>query len=262
MKTSHHRVAVVTGAAAGIGEAIARALAADGLQVVAVDRDGDGAARLAAAIEQAGGRALSLEADLADAAHAAAVIEEAVRLAGRLDVLVNNAGIGGVHDFLDYPLALWQQVLAINLTAPLVCAQAAVPHMARQGRGRILNVASISAFCGNGGRAAYTSTKAGLVALTRQMAVEFGPLGITANAIAPGMTLTPLVATLPGAVAQWNERAPIGRPADPAEIGAVASFLASDDAGYVNGHALVVDGGFLATGLMDGGRTAPEGAAR
>jgi 3-oxoacyl-[acyl-carrier protein] reductase len=247
------RVALITGAAGGIGSAICRLLAEDSYSIVAVDIDSDGVQKLVHQIETAGGRAWALTADFSKTDEVTTAIGRAIELAGHLDVLVNNAGMGGIHDFLTYPHDLWQQVLALNLTAPMFAAQAAVRHMAPRRQGVIINIASISSFVANGGRAAYSATKTALAALTRQMAIEFGKDNIRVNAVAPGFILTNIVGDMASAAEQWAERSPIGRPGLPDEIANVVRFLAGDDAQYVSGHTLIADGGFLVTGLLDGG---------
>lgn len=247
------RVALVTGGAQGIGRAIASRLAADGMTVLIADRDAAGSEALAASLVLQGFRAHALAMDVGDPASIAAAFNDIERHHGRCDVLVNNAGIAGACPFLDYPLELWSQVLAVNLTGPLLCGQRAAALMARAGWGRIVNIASISGVRASPGRSAYGASKAALMALTRQMAVELAPLGITANCVAPGPIETPLTREhhTPQTRQSYYRNVPQRRYGEPEEIASAVAFLASDGAAYVNGHTLAVDGGFLAAGFLE-----------
>jgi NAD(P)-dependent dehydrogenase (short-subunit alcohol dehydrogenase family) len=246
------RAAIVTGAASGIGLAIAERLAAEGAAVAVADLDEAGAARAADQIAAAGGRALALRTDVTDAGQIAAMVERAVAEFGRLDILVANAGIGGTLPFMDETLEHWNRILATNLTGPMLCGQAAARVMAARGAGRIVNIASVSGMRAGVGRTAYGSAKAGLIQLTKQMALELGPLGITVNAVAPGPIDTPLVQRdhTPESRAQYNRMIPLHRYGTPEEIAAAVAFLASDEAAYITGEVLRVDGGFVGTGLI------------
>lgn len=249
---SANRVAFITGGAAGIGRAIAEVLARNSFNIVVVDVDAAGGERSAKDLRGLGIGAWSIPADLCDTDAASGLVARAIAAAGRVDVLVNNAGMIAAAPFLDYPVDLWRRVLALNLTTPMLLAQAAVADMASRGWGRIINMSSISAFCANDGRTGYASTKTALTALTRQMALEFGPLGIRANAIAPGPTVTAIIADVMEAAASlYLPRSPLGRFGQPEEIASIASFLVSDDADRVNGQTIIADGGFLVTGLVD-----------
>ncbi|SSW62955.1 SDR family NAD(P)-dependent oxidoreductase [Achromobacter agilis] len=247
------RVALVTGGAQGIGRAIASRLAADGMIVLIADRDAPGSETLAASLQQQGSRAHALAMDVGNPASIAAVFNDIERNHGRCDVLVNNAGMAGARPFMDYPLELWSQVLAVNLTGPLLCGQRAAALMARAGWGRIVNIASISGVRASPGRSAYGASKAALIALTRQMAVELAPLGITANCVAPGPIETPLTRDhhTPQTRQSYYRSVPQRRYGEPEEIASAVAFLASDGAAYVNGHTLAVDGGFLAAGFLE-----------
>jgi len=245
-------IAIVTGAGAGIGLAIARKLAADGIVVVAADIDPAGAKAAAGSIAAEGGRALGLAVDVTEPDQVEALVAETVRRFGRLDVLVSNAGIGGTFPFLDYPLAHWQKVMAVNLTGVFLCGQSAARQMVRQGSGRIVNLASISGIRAGVGRTAYGTSKGGVIALTQQMAVELAPHGITVNAVAPGPVDTPMTRAMhtPGTRQAFNAMIPLGRYGSPEEIAGVVAFLASAAASYVNGQVLAVDGGLVAAGML------------
>jgi NAD(P)-dependent dehydrogenase (short-subunit alcohol dehydrogenase family) len=249
-------VALITGAADGIGWAMARRFAAAGCRVALADLDGDRAAARAAEL---GAHHLAVRADVADEDSAVAMIEETVAQLGRLDILVNNAGIGDSHKpTLEQDLATFDRILRIHLDGTFVASREAARAMAEQG-GAILNVSSIAGLTGLPRRNAYGAAKAGIVAMTKSMACEWAGAGIRVNAIAPGYVGTALVAKLVEAGridrARLERRIPLGRLADPAEIAETAWFLCSPSASYVTGAVLSVDGGWSAYG--DAGDASP-----
>lgn len=245
------RAAIVTGGAKGIGREIALKLAEAGAAVLVADRDGAGADAVAGEVEAAGGRAVGRAADVRDPAGCEALVASAREAFGLLDTLVTSAGVARSQPFLQTSLELWQETLAVNLTGTFLCCQAAAPAMAAAGGGRIVTIASVSGQRGGTGRAAYGASKGGVIALTRVMAVELARHAITVNAIAPGPIETPMVAELHTTAdrAAWLKGVPAGRYGTPAEVAAAAVFLASEEAGYVTGHVLNVDGGFDAAGF-------------
>ena len=248
-----NKAAIVTGAGNGLGRAIAEKLAAEGAAVMLADLDGAAADTAAAAITAVGGIAAAVRTDVSDPAEVERMVAETVTRFGRLDVMVSNAGIAGTYPFLEQPLDHWQRVLAVNLTGPLLCGQAAARQMLRQGQGgRIVNIASVSGILAGVGRTAYGTSKAGVIGLTAQMALELGPHRITANAVAPGPVDTEMTRGIhtPETRQAYIERIPAGRYGKPEEIAAAVAFLAGDGAAYINGQVLCVDGGYVSAGIM------------
>ena len=251
------RVAVVTGAAGGIGAATALAMAAEGAQVVVADvKDG---AETVLAVEALGREALYVPCDVSDAGQVSAMVAEAVDRFGAIDVLVNDAGIsGGSSVAHEMDVEVWTRVLAVNLTGTFLCTRAAMPHLLASGRGRIVNVASTYGVIGAPLAPAYCASKGGVVNLTRQLAVDYSPMGIRVNAICPGYIDTDMGGYraslgVEGAAAANARREaaaalqPIGRQAHADEVARVAVFLASDDSSFMTGSIVTVDGGCTTT---------------
>jgi 3-oxoacyl-[acyl-carrier protein] reductase len=241
------KVALVTGAGSGIGRASARLFAAQGAQVVVVDVKDAG--ETVATIEAAGGEALALETDVADDAAVRAMADAAIERFGRVDVLMNNAGI--LDDF--EPAAetsdeTWNRVLGVNLFGMFHTSRALIPQMLEIGSGAIVNIASTAGLNGGNGGASYTTSKHAVIGFTRQLCFDYARRGLRCNVICPGAVesgMTKEIFSSPdAAVMEAVESAPIGRWAQPQELAAAALFLASDDASFVNGAVYVVDGGF------------------
>lgn len=238
------RVAVVTGASQGIGEAIARTLAERGAKVALVARNQEKLDAVLTGIEAAGGTAIALPLDVADTEQAKQVFHQAIERLGRLDILVNNAGITRDGLAVRMKAADWDAVLRTNLTGAYVCAQQAIGPMLRQRWGRIINISSVVAEMGNPGQANYVAAKAGMIGLTKALAVELASRHITVNAVAPGFISTAMTDALPEkAVQELSARIPLGRLGTPADVAAAVAFLASEEAGYITGHVLDVNGG-------------------
>jgi 3-oxoacyl-[acyl-carrier protein] reductase len=246
------RVALVTGAGAGIGEAIARRLAADGAAVLVLDLAVDRARAVAEAIGTSGGRAHPFACDVAEeAGMEAAIVAAAEALGGVPAIAVCNAGITDRAPVLEMPVASFERVLRTNLVGTFVSARAAARAMVRAGvPGRIVTLGSVSGQFGGTGRAAYGASKAGIETLTRVMAVELAPHGIGVNCVAPGPTQVARTAHGPRHRAAFLDRMALKRYARPEDIAAGVAFLCSEDAGFVTGHVLNVDGGFRAAGVL------------
>lgn len=253
MTTKHgiKRVALITGAAKGIGAAIADLLARQGMHVLIGDIDETQAQEKVDALTGAGLDASALRIDVGDPASVAAAFDVIDRRCGRCDIVVNNAGIAKTFPFVDFPLDSWQAHLAINVTGVLLCAQHGARRMMRERWGRIINIASVAGMRAVGvGRTGYGTSKAAVIGLTRQMAVELAEHGITANAVAPGPVDTPMTRVLHSDEFRqsYTDAIPMNRYGTPEEIAAAVAYLASDAAAYVTGIALPIDGGFLASG--------------
>ena len=235
------KVAVVTGAGQGMGRAIARLFAQEGATVVAIDLNLDAAQQ---SLEGLGGASVARNVNVAESAAVAAAFDEIVATFGRVDVLVNNAGIGSVDAFADIADETWARVIGVNLNGAFYCARAAVRAMQKTAtKGAVINVSSTAAASGEG-PAHYCASKAALMGLTRSMARELAPQGIRINTLVPGPTNTPMMQGIPD---EWAEAiikgVPMGRMAEPEDIARGALFLASDDSGFVTGQNLAVNGG-------------------
>lgn len=246
------RIALVTGAGAGVGRGIARALVEAGAGVLVTDIDREAAERVAAALEAAGGRALAFRLDVREPAEAAAACAAAVERLGGLDILVNNAGSTARMPFLDMPKSFFTDLLELNLVGAFVCAQAAARVMIARGKGgRIVNISSNSGRFGGRGRAAYSASKAGIIALTQTMAIELAEHGILVNCVAPGPIRTERTTTERPSEA-FTCRMALPRFGEPIEVGRAVVWLASDACSFTTGHTIGVDGGLTVTGIMEG----------
>jgi NAD(P)-dependent dehydrogenase (short-subunit alcohol dehydrogenase family) len=249
MKRFEGKVILVSGAASGIGRATARRFGDEGARVVAADVNEAGAAETAALVREAGGEAEPVLCDVTNPAHAKSAVEGAVARHGRLDVLANVAGIGGFRRTTETTLEEWNRMIAVNLTGQFLLCQQAIPHLLAV-KGAIVNTASVAGLKSHPYSAAYCASKGGVVLLTKALAVEYGRKGLRINCLCPGGIETPLIAQfqLPAGVSQAAllRIAPLDRMGKPEEVAGVIAFLASEDASYVNGATIVVDGGMIA----------------
>jgi 2-hydroxycyclohexanecarboxyl-CoA dehydrogenase len=245
------RVAVVTGAASGMGLAISRRLAARGDRVALLDLQGDAALRVAEALRESGARAIGAEVDVTDRAAVDAALDKVRAELGPVAIMVTSAGLDAFERFTEITAQSWERVLAVNLTGTFHCLQAAVPDMLEARWGRMVTIASSSAQSGAPRMAHYVASKGGVIALTRALALELAPHGITVNTIPPGMIDTPMLrgAEARGDVGSLEKLAPrmipVGRTGTPDDIAAACAFLCSDEAGFITGQVIGVNGGMV-----------------
>lgn len=242
-------VAVVTGASKGLGRSMSEALARNGAAVALVARNRELLEEVAAGIRSAGGQAEPIVADVTDEAAVAEVQRQVEVSLGVCDILINNAGINNRKAIDEFTLEEWNQILGVNLTGPFLCSRAFVPGMKKKKWGRILNMTSIMSHVSLPNRTGYSTTKAGLIGFTKALALELASHGVTVNGISPGPFATEMNKPLledPEKNKMFLERIPVGRWGQVKEIGALAAFLCSDEAGFITGTDIVIDGGWIA----------------
>jgi 2-hydroxycyclohexanecarboxyl-CoA dehydrogenase len=243
------RVAVVTGGGSGMGRAIGHHLARQGRKVAVLDIDGDAAHEVAKEVLADGGTALGASVDVSDRAAIDGALDEVRTALGPIGIMVTSAGIEGFEDFLDIEAETWDRMMAVNLTGTFHCLQAAVPDMIEEKWGRIVTISSSSAQSGTRRMSHYVASKGGVIALTKALALDLAPHGITVNTIPPGVIDTPMMRRPieSGAMASMEQvlaRAPLGRAGTPDDIAVTCAFLCSDEAGYITGQQINVNGGW------------------
>jgi len=249
------KVAIVTGGAAGIGRAIVETFAREGAAVAIADRNPATAEAAQRALEQAGFRALAVETDVADAAAVGRMAERVAAHFGRIDILINNAGIRFLNPLLEQTEAEWRQTLDVNLTGPFLCCKAVIPFMLKTGKGKIVNVSSVAGQFGRPLRSAYCASKGGEIAFTRAAALDMKGRNIYVNALAPALIDTPLNAGFAGdasLAATWGKDLILERWGRPEDVANAALFLASDASDFITGSVLTVDGGWTASLVRQG----------
>jgi 2-hydroxycyclohexanecarboxyl-CoA dehydrogenase len=237
------KTAVVTGGGSGIGRAVAKRLAADEAEIAIWDLNGAAATETAKMISDAGGKAIALQVDAADAQAIKAAADKTRAAFGPITIIVNNAGITGFVPFMELSVEAWDRMIAVNLKGPFLCTREVLPDMLKAAWGRIINITSSSTQTGATSMAHYVSSKGGLLGLTKALAMEFAAKGITANMVPPGFIDTPMLRASPVNVDAYAETVPVRRPGKPEDIAGACAYLASDEAGYVTGQTISVNGG-------------------
>ena len=237
------KVALVTGASRGIGAAVARTLAAQGATVVAAAR-GANAEQTVTTITESGGKADAVSLDVTDPANVESIVSGAIAKHGRIDILVNNAGIAKDQLMMRMKRDDWDAVIATNLTAAFTCSQAVLRPMIKQRSGRIINISSVVGQMGNAGQVNYAASKAGLIGMAKALAREVASRGITVNVVAPGLIDTDMTKALSSGTSEtWASQIPLGRLGTPEDVAWTVCFLASDEAAYITGQIVAVNGG-------------------
>jgi NAD(P)-dependent dehydrogenase (short-subunit alcohol dehydrogenase family) len=248
-----NKVVLVTGAGSGIGRAICRVFASEGAKILAADLDGATAAETAREVREAHGEAESTPADVASSDDVEAMVRGCIDRFGRIDILCNNAGIGSTKNAADTPLDVWERVFSVNARGTFLCCKHAIPYMLKAGGGSIVNMAAVAGLIGVKNRAAYCASKAAVISLTRSIAVDYVEAGIRCNCVCPATVDSPWVDRLLALAddpvqerAALEARQPLGRLGTPEEVAKAFLYLASDDAAFVTGSSLVIDGGWTA----------------
>ena len=250
-----NRIAIVTGGGKGIGAEICLRLASEGAKIVIAEMDIENGEKISKEIQDNNGEAIVVETNVAEEDSANNMAEAAIKKFGKIDILINNAGIGHINNILDHTKKQWDEMISVNLTGPYLCCKAVIPHMIRNGKGKIVNFGSIASFMGRPDRVAYVAAKTGVLGLTRALAVDLTGKNINVNTICPGLISTPFnqkFAEDPVHGEAWGKETIVGRWGMPSDISGAAVFLSSDDADFINGSEIKIDGGWLAAKTRKG----------
>ncbi len=246
MQGLQNKIAIVTGAGQGIGQTIAVRLAQEGAEVIVSDINLQGVEQTASQIRQMDRKSLAVKVDVANFEDVQAMVQKSTEEFGRVDILVNNAGVTKDNLLVRMTQQQWDWVISVNLKGTFNCTKAVAPHMMRNRYGRIINIASVIGLVGNAGQANYAASKAGIIGLTKSVAKELASRGITVNAVAPGYIQTEMTERLPEQVKETLlKTVPLRRPGLPQDVAGVVVFLASDDASYITGQVINIDGGMV-----------------
>ena len=250
-----NKVAIVTGGGKGIGAEICLRLAKEGAKIVIAEMDIESGKNTQKKIIENGGDAIVVNTNVADEISVNNMAQEAVKKFSKIDILINNAGIRHINNILDHTKKQWDEMLSVNLTGPYLCCKAVIPHMIKNGKGKIVNFGSIASFMGRPDRVAYVAAKTGVLGLTRALAVDLTGKNINVNTICPGLISTPFnqkFAEDPVHGEAWGKETIVGRWGVPSDISGAAVFLSSDDADFINGSEIKIDGGWLAAKTRKG----------
>jgi len=243
------RVAIVTGGGKGIGEEICLGLSREGAKIVIAEIDIENSEEVIKKIQNNGSEAIVIKTDVSDENSINNMVEEAIKHFGKIDILINNAGIRHIKKLLDHTKKDWDEMIAVNLTGPYLSCKAVIPHMIKQGKGKIVNFGSIASFMGRPDRVGYVAAKSGVLGLTRALAVDLTRKNINVNTICPGLISTPFnkkFAEDPTHGEAWGKETIVGRWGLPTDIVGAAVFLSSDESDFINGTEIKIDGGWLA----------------
>ena len=243
------RVAIVTGGGKGIGEEICLGLSREGAKIVIAEIDIENSEEVIKKIQNNGSEAIVIKTDVSDENSINNMVEEAIKHFGKIDILINNAGIRHIKKLLDHTKKDWDEMIAVNLTGPYLSCKAVIPHMIKQGKGKIVNFGSIASFMGRPDRVGYVAAKSGVLGLTRALAVDLTRKNINVNTICPGLISTPFnkkFAEDPTHGEAWGKETIVGRWGLPTDIVGAAVFLSSDESDFINGSEIKIDGGWLA----------------